>query len=106
MIKTLIDKISNKKIANIFNLDTVSTWNEAIETCVEITKQHFMMLNSVDENGIKFCPFCGNQATVYKEMDYPDDEPHHHIRCRKCNISVTHISGKKDDVIEKWNKRS
>lgn len=106
-MKELIAKLKFKKVPNVFNLDTISTFNEALDIAIEIVKHDFMMKDGLDENGLKFCPFCGHQAELYGEKwDAYDIELHYHIKCPNCKTTITTHTGTHDDVISHWNTRN
>ena len=53
----------------------------------------------------KPCPFCGSNDIRWKTMCSGHGEVDDVLYCSKCYATIT-SSGNKQDIIEKWNRRT
>lgn len=77
----------------------------AILALAAIEQQPTSVMGTIDENGLKNCPFCGSAARYKCEGYYPARHyAKHTVSCTKC-LAGSIIADTKEGVISDWNTR-
>ena len=58
----------------------------------------------MNENGLKFCPFCGSFEVMLEEFELVPGTIEYFVKCHKCRVSTAFVTTK-ENAYSAWNDR-